>query len=526
LGYNGYNAAFNQLPQYVLDEFRKLGLNKLETIKAGEPYGFWVTKGNLQSVKEITADYSSPVPATLQSIAGDNPISYPGKNGSLSTSVIGPAKNWKEIEFNLENSQNDNFNIKIVGIDTLNNHVNLFNNSNSKKVDISQIDAKTYPYLKLFYQFNNNIEAKLPKTNFLRVTYNPVADISFYPELKNEQSKTSLDEGDSIRWNIGLKNFGPVASDSLRIKYELISGNKTLIKNLKVPFLLKVNETNNLIIKSPTTGFSGECLLRISVSQLGLKEDNLFNNTISSSFTINKDKIPPTLNILFDGKYITNGELVSPKPLIKIMSNDNNKFLIMRDTSLIEVYIRNLNDTYKRVYFSEPELAFNSSDINGINQIIVDYKPEKFEDGKYSLKIISKDVNGNRDIRNDYEIEFEVINKQSITNFYPYPNPVTDRMKFVFTLTGDKIPDNIKIQILTVSGKVIKEISKEELGNIRIGNNISDYTWDCTDEFGARLANGVYFYKVDIADSNKIEHRASQGDKYFKNKIGKIYIIK
>ncbi|WP_240534883.1 C25 family cysteine peptidase [Pedobacter aquae] len=525
IGFNGSNAAFNLLPQYVLDEFRKLGLTKLETIKKGEPYGFWVTKGNLGSVKEITADYSSSIPPALQLISGDNPISYPGKNGSLSTGIIGPAKSWNKLEFNLENSINDNFNITVVGVDTLNNQINLFNSINNKIVDISQINAKNYPYLKFNYQFNNNVEAKLPKTNFLRVTYQPVSDISFYPELKNEQYKISLDEGDSIKWNIGLKNFGPVISDSLKVKYELISSNRTITKNFKLPFLLNVNETNNIIIHVPTIGFSGECLLKVSISQIGLKEENIFNNVISSNYTINKDKIPPVVNVTFDGKHIINGELVSPNPHIKIMSYDDNKFLLMRDTSLIELSIRNINDNnFKRIYFSGPQLSF--SNLNGANQINIDYLPEKFVDGNYTLKITSKDVSGNKQLNNDFEIDFEVVNKQSITNFYPYPNPVSDKMKFVFTLTGDKIPENIKIQILTVSGRVIKEISKEELGSIRIGNNISDYTWDCTDDFGNRLANGVYFYKVDISDSSNIKHRESEGDKYFKNKMGKIYIIK
>ena len=58
------------------------------------------------------------------------------------------------------------------------------------------------------------------------------------------------------------------------------------------------------------------------------------------------------------------------------------------------------------------------------------------------------------------------------------------------------MPDEIKIQILTVTGRVVREITEDELGPIQIGRNITEYAWDGTDEFGDRLANGVYLYTV------------------------------
>jgi hypothetical protein len=33
----------------------------------------------------------------------------------------------------------------------------------------------------------------------------------------------------------------------------------------------------------------------------------------------------------------------------------------------------------------------------------------------------------------EYELEFTVVNKSSISHFYPYPNPFTTQMRFVFT---------------------------------------------------------------------------------------------
>jgi flagellar hook assembly protein FlgD len=80
---------------------------------------------------------------------------------------------------------------------------------------------------------------------------------------------------------------------------------------------------------------------------------------------------------------------------------------------------------------------------------------------------------------------------------------------------------------MTVSGKVVREITQDELGPIRIGNNISSYAWDGTDEFGDKLANGVYLYRVITRiNGQSVEHRATAADKAFKQEYGKLYILR
>lgn len=81
------------------------------------------------------------------------------------------------------------------------------------------------------------------------------------------------------------------------------------------------------------------------------------------------------------------------------------------------------------------------------------------------MQLSGKDVSGNRAGAIDYRITFEVINKAMISNVMNYPNPFTSQTKFVFTLTGSEVPDYFKIQIMTVSGKVIREIMRDELGS-------------------------------------------------------------
>jgi flagellar hook assembly protein FlgD len=80
---------------------------------------------------------------------------------------------------------------------------------------------------------------------------------------------------------------------------------------------------------------------------------------------------------------------------------------------------------------------------------------------------------------------------------------------------------------MTITGKVVREITKEELGNLHVGRNITEYAWDGKDEFGDKLANGVYLYKV-ITRSNgqSVEKRQTDADSFFKKGIGKMVIMR
>ena len=74
---------------------------------------------------------------------------------------------------------------------------------------------------------------------------------------------------------------------------------------------------------------------------------------------------------------------------------------------------------------------------------------------------------------------------------------------------------------------MVREILQDEIGSIHIGNNITDYAWDGKDEFGDRLANGVYLYRVLVRkDGAYMEQRATAGDKAFTKGYGKLYILR
>lgn len=167
---------------------------------------------------------------------------------------------------------------------------------------------------------------------------------------------------------------------------------------------------------------------------------------------------------------------------------------------------------------------------NGENAASIDLYPTLNEDGEYELTVSGTDRSGNKAGDLEYKVAFQVINKPMISNLLNYPNPFTSSTAFVFTITGAEVPQNIRIQILTITGKVVREITKSELGPLRVGRNITDFKWDGTDQYGNKLANGIYLYRV-ITNQNgkaleKYKAKEDNTDQYFNKGYGKMYLMR
>jgi flagellar hook assembly protein FlgD len=127
----------------------------------------------------------------------------------------------------------------------------------------------------------------------------------------------------------------------------------------------------------------------------------------------------------------------------------------------------------------------------------------------------------------DYRIDFEIVTKSTITEVLNYPNPFSTSTQFIFTLTGSEVPDEFKIQIMTISGKVVREITQAEFGPIRIGRNFSAYKWDGRDEYGDLLGNGVYLYRVFARlNGENIDLRETEASQYFTKSFGKMVLFR
>ena len=177
-------------------------------------------------------------------------------------------------------------------------------------------------------------------------------------------------------------------------------------------------------------------------------------------------------------------------------------------------------------YQNNDQLIFTPAQLPN-NKCKLEWKPSFSIDGKYDLIVRAKDRSNNTSASVEYKVQFEVVNKSSITEVVNWPNPFSSKTHFVFTLTGSEIPDDFRIQIMTISGKVVREIDQSELGPIRIGRNITDYAWNGRDQYGDQLANGIYFYRVFTGiKGQNIDRRETNADQFFHKGMGKMYLMR
>jgi flagellar hook assembly protein FlgD len=76
-----------------------------------------------------------------------------------------------------------------------------------------------------------------------------------------------------------------------------------------------------------------------------------------------------------------------------------------------------------------------------------------------------------------------------------YPNPFTTRTEFQFEHNRPGVPLQVRVQIFTASGKLLKTIEQDVLTDAL---RITGIYWDGTDDFGDRIGRGTYIYRVSV----------------------------
>jgi hypothetical protein len=540
-GVKSDTTLWNTTSTSIFQTFTDIGATQVQN-SHNKAFALIFRKGDPTFVHELIS--STPGDVAILSV----PIQTAHIAGAEESVFIGAAQKWETVYWKQDSKEivstdSCSLNIKYYKPDqTLAGSLTYVMTPKDSILNLNNlINASQYPYLKLSATLIDSTNHTPAQIDRWHVLYQPVPEAAIdcsnlYTWIPN---KDSISQGDKIKFATDIRNISDYPMDSLLVNYWIED-----INRVKHPIAyprqdsLRVGQTLRDTIEIETLLLNENNILWAEVNPyfngvLDQPEQFHFNNILQIPFYVNRDKINPILDVTFDGVHILNRDIVSPKSEILISLKDENPFLIMdniSDTSKFGIYLIDPAGIQTRIPFinSQGQQVLQVIPANSQNKRFkIIYNSNFAVDGIYTLMVQGTDKSNNLSGKLEYRIQFEVINESTITNMMNYPNPFSTSTRFVFTLTGSEVPDDIIIQIMTITGKVVREITEQELGQIRIGRNVTEYAWDGKDEFGDQLANGVYLYRVlNRIRGEEIKHRDSGADKYFKKEFGKMMLIR
>lgn len=466
----------------------------------------------------------------------DLPFTLP--SGYIESTVIGPAAEWQNLlwktsAINSGETEGDKTRVTVFGLSAADQAGDSLFTTSLTEYALSSVNATQYRYLKLKWYAEDSVSASLPQLDYWRVMHKPLPEAALNPAAYFS-FKDTLNEGEAINLKFAIENLRELPMDSMLVRFRLIDANNTsrIIGEKKYKPLAAYDTLIAGISGFNPSQYLGKNVLFVEANPDKDQPEHFHPNNLGYlPFYVKGDHYAPVMDVTFDGVHILNKDIVSAKPLINILIRDENRYSPITDTARVNVSLLNTQTGIEqKIGFDGNICRFIPAAGTEKNEARVEFRPT-LEDGIYTLKVSSRDNAGNvsGNVATKYEISFEVINKSTITNVLNYPNPFSTSTQFLFTLTGAEIPSQFKIQIISITGKVVREIKKSELGNIHIGRNRTEYKWDGRDEFGQMLGNGVYLYRVITSnkEGESIERRNNASiDRYFKNDYGKLYIMR
>ena len=402
LDYGGKNI-FN-----ILESEGSIEVRKMEQLGYALPYGFVYQKGVSPLAEGIADSLESSVVITEL---------IPGFwfEGGFRTDFIGPAISWDEVEWSIIESTAapyDTAVISVYGYDANQGQETLlFEKIADFKLDLTDIDAQSYPYLRIEYYANDFVDVSPVQIGGLRVYYEGYGDVALNSTQKYAFHADSLQQGDRLRLVYDISNFSTEDMPSVKVDYRIIDESNNVTTVTRDLPELKSKESKTVEFSYSTRELLGNYQFQLDMNpSRSPMEEYYFNNFGLEEFKVVPDRINPLLNVTFDGIVIMDQDIVSSNPLIVVELLDENPYILLENPENFSLLLESPSGDIQEITIDNPALEFYPAQEGEENKSRVEFNPDLSEDGEYKLTIEARDESNNSSGGNNYEVRFRVYN--------------------------------------------------------------------------------------------------------------------
>lgn len=241
----------------------------------------------------------------------------------------------------------------------------------------------------------------------------------------------------------------------------------------------------------------------------GYKIDIPIGGGGSGNFT---DDTPPQIQLFLNDLQFVNGGIAGTNPILLATLKDDYG-INFSGSSIGHDITAQLDNSDARFVLNEHfEPTLDNSKEGQIKYPLTNLDP-----GEHHIKVTAWDIANNV---SEASLDFVVIDQDNPTlkHVLNYPNPFTTHTSFQFEHNQADSEMEVMIQIFTANGTLVKTIQQTALG---VGFRVGNIDWDGTDDFGNKLARGVYLYKIYVT-----VHVAGDTTTRVESPLSKLVILK
>lgn len=402
----------------------------------------------------------------------------------IRSKVFGPAKKWTSLSFQtILPVDSILLSTNVWGMSSPNdfNKQLLIRNSSLTEIDLSSINPIEFPYLYFEVEISNPYENYDFSFNNVQLKYRPTPELAIEVIEPQVRSDTSILRGEEMDYLLRTYNLSFRSSnDSTYVFVNL----KTASQEQKLQeFLLGKLEPNSFKEVSGnlvTDKFDNYNIIEFS-SRQKYSEFYFFNNWAELSLKLFEDTIPPEIVLYLDGRRVQRKEYVSKTPNVLIEIYDNSKLPVDSNATILLINTRRekLNERAKFTSYGKDVPLKCSFMLDSV----------ELEYGINYFTIYTSDATGNKDT---LDVPVYVYRTAKIDSFKVAPHPVTSEATFFINYLSSKKDGVAYINIFDITGRKIRTLSKP------IQLNQNEIYWDCRDEYGKSIPQGVYFFSINV----------------------------